>query len=353
MRLVCVTDFQALARERLSKPSWDYIEGGAGEGITREDNIAAFKKIRLRPRYLRDVSQVDTGTTIQGERVSAPICISPTGFHRLAWPDGEMSTARAAQAADICYVTSTYASCSLEDIVTTAPRGLRWFQLYVQPERELNRRLIQRAESLGFKALVITVDVPTLGNRRHDIRNQLDLKSNLLLKDLQSPKERSSTPNLKMTPIDASICWDDLSWFQRLTELPVILKGILTKEDAELAVKHNVHGIIVSNHGGRQLDEVPASIDALPEVVAAVKGKVEVYLDGGVRSGNDVLKALALGAKCVFVGRPVLWGLACKGEHGVKEVLDILKDEFRTSMALTGCRSVAEINRDLIQFSRL
>ncbi|XP_037355908.1 2-Hydroxyacid oxidase 2 isoform X2 [Talpa occidentalis] len=353
MPLVCVTDFQALARERLSKSSWDYIEGGAGESITRDDNVTAFKKLRLRPRYLRDVSQVDTRTTIQGEGVSAPICISPTGFHCLAWPDGEMSTARAAQAADICYITSTYASCSLEDIVTSAPRGLRWFQLYVQPERELNKRLIQRAESLGFKALVITVDVPTLGNRRQDLRNQLDLKSNLLLKDLQSLKERMSMPNLKMTPIDASICWEDLSWFRSLTQLPVILKGILTKEDAELAVKHNVHGIIVSNHGGRQLDEVPASIDALPEVLAAVKGKVEVYLDGGVRSGNDVLKALALGAKCVFIGRPVLWGLACKGEHGVKEVLNILKDEFRTSMALTGCRTIAEINQDLIQFSRL
>ncbi|XP_055978291.1 2-Hydroxyacid oxidase 2 isoform X3 [Sorex fumeus] len=283
MSLVCLADFQALARERLSKSSWDYIDGGAGDGITRDDNVAAFKKIRLRPRYLKDMSKVDIRTTIQGQEVSAPICISPTGFHCLAWPDGEMSTARAAQAADVCYVTSTYASCTLEDIVTTAPRGLRWFQLYVLPDRELNKQLIRRVESLGFKALVITVDVPTLGNRRHDIRNQLDLKSNLLLKNLRSPKE----------------------------------------------------------------------IDALPEVVAAVKGRVEVYVDGGIRSGNDVLKALALGAKCVFVGRPILWGLACQGEHGVEEVLNILKNEFRTSMTLTGCRSVSEINRDLIQFSRL
>ncbi|XP_054986463.1 2-Hydroxyacid oxidase 2 isoform X2 [Sorex araneus] len=283
MSLVCLTDFQALAQERLSKPSWDYIDGGAGEGITRDDNIAAFKKIRLRPRYLKDVSKVDIRTTIQGQEVSAPICISPTGFHCLAWPDGEMSTARAAQAADVCYITSTYASCTLEDIVTSAPRGLRWFQLYVLPDRQLNKQLIRRVESLGFKALVITVDVPIAGNRRHDIRNQLDLKSNLLLKNLRFSKE----------------------------------------------------------------------IDALPEVVAAVKGRVEVYMDGGIRSGNDVLKALALGAKCVFVGRPILWGLACQGERGVEEVLNILKNEFRTTMTLTGCRSVAEINQDLIQFSRL
>uniref|UniRef100_A0A5F9D5R7 (S)-2-hydroxy-acid oxidase n=1 Tax=Oryctolagus cuniculus TaxID=9986 RepID=A0A5F9D5R7_RABIT len=352
MPLACLTDFEAHARERLSKSSWDYIEGGADEGITRDDNVAAFKntsmcktgqesqehqspRIRLRPRYLRDVSEVDLRTTIQGEEISAPICIAPTGFHCLAWPDGEMSTARAAQAAGTCYITSSYASCSLEDIVTTAPRGLRWFQLYVHPERQLNKQLIQRVEALGFRALVITVDVPILGNRRQDIRNQLNLMMNLMQASIHSTKERNSIPHLQMSPISTSLCWNDLSWFQSMTRLPIILKGILTKEDAELAVKHNVHGIIVSNHGGRQLDGVAASIDALTEVVAAVKGKIEVYLDGGVRTGNDVLKALALGAKCVFLGRPILWGLAYKGEHGVKEVLNILKNELHISMALT------------------
>ncbi|XP_068396702.1 2-Hydroxyacid oxidase 2 isoform X5 [Eschrichtius robustus] len=242
---------------------------------------------------------------------------------------------KTAQAAGICYITSTYASCSLEDIVATAPGGLRWFQLYVHPNRQLNKQLIQKVESLGFKALVITVDAPKIGNRRHNITNQVNLMKNLLLKDLGSPEKGNLTPYLQMSPIDSSICWDDLSWFQSITQLPIILKGILTKEDAELAVKHNVHGIIVSNHGGRQLDEVPASVDALTEVVAAVKGKIEVYLDGGVRTGNDVLKALALGAKCVFLGRPILWGLAYKGEHGVEEVLNILKNEFHTSMTLT------------------
>ncbi|KAM9685574.1 2-Hydroxyacid oxidase 2 isoform 3-T9 [Trichechus inunguis] len=341
MSLVCLTDFQARARERLSKSTWDFIDGGADDSFTRDDNIAAFKRkkfadpcngehrIRLRPRFLKDVSKVDTRTTIQGKEISAPICIAPMGFHCLAWPDGEMSTARAAQAAGICYITSTYASCTLENIVTAAPSGLRWFQLYVQPDRQLTKQLIQRAESLGFKALVITVDVPIVGNRRHDIRNKLDLKMNLLLKDLQSPKERDSIPHLQMSAIDPSICWNDLSWFQSITQLPIILKGILTKEDAELA------------------------IDALTEVVTAVQGKLEVYLDGGIRTGNDVLKALALGAKCVFVGRPILWGLACEGEHGVQEVLNILKKELHTSMTLTGCRSVAEITQDLVQFPRL
>ncbi|XP_036045156.1 hydroxyacid oxidase 2-like isoform X2 [Onychomys torridus] len=283
MSLVCVADFKAHAQELLSKSSWDFIEGEADEGITYKDNIAAFKRIRLRPRYLRDVSEVDTRTTIQGQEISAPICIAPTGFHSIAWPDGERSTARAAQEADVCYITSTYASCTLEDIVAAAPRGLRWFQLYVQSDWELNRQLIRRAEALGFKALVITTDAPILGKRRRYIRNQLNLEAKIKLMDLRSPEE----------------------------------------------------------------------IDALTEVVAAVKGKVEVYMDGGVRTGNDVLKALALGAKCIFLGRPILWGLAYKGEHGVKEVLNILKTELHTSMALSGCRSVAEISPDLIQFPRL
>ncbi|XP_045139649.1 hydroxyacid oxidase 2, partial [Echinops telfairi] len=259
MSLVCLADFRAHAQELLCKSTWDYIDGGADDSFSRDENIAAFKRIRLRPRFLRDVSEVDTRTTIQGQEISAPICIAPTGFHCLTWPDGEMSTARAAQAAAICYITSTYASCTLEDIVSAAPRGLRWFQLYAQPDRLLTKQLVQRAESLGFQALVITVDVPVPGNRRHDVRNNLDLKTNLLLKDLRSPKERYSTPHLQMTPIDPSMCWNDLSWFQSITQLPIILKGILTKEDAELAVRHNVQGIIVSNHGGRQLDGVAAS----------------------------------------------------------------------------------------------
>ncbi|XP_052587837.1 2-Hydroxyacid oxidase 2-like isoform X1 [Peromyscus californicus insignis] len=353
MSLVCVADFEARAQELLSKSSWDFIEGEADEGITYKENIAAFKRIRLRPRYLRDVSEVDTRTTIQGQEISAPICITPTAFHSMAWPDGERSTARAAQEADVCYITSTYASCTLEDIVAAAPRGFRWFQLYVQSDWELNRQLIRRVEALGFKALVITVDVPILGKRRWNIRNQLNLEAKVKLTDLRSPKERNSTLSSPTSSPSASFCWNDLSLFQSMTQLPIILKGILTKEDAELAVKHNVQGILVSNHGGRQLDEVPASIDALTEVVAAVKGKVEVYMDGGVRTGNDVLKALALGAKCVFIGRPILWGLAYKGEHGVKEVLNILKTELHRSMTLSGCRSVAEISPDLIQFPRL
>ncbi|XP_032753531.1 hydroxyacid oxidase 2 isoform X4 [Rattus rattus] len=283
MPLVCLADFKAHAQKQLSKTSWDFIEGKADDGITYSENIAAFKRIRLRPRYLRDTSKVDTRTTIQGQEISAPICISPTGFHSIAWPDGEKSTARAAQEANICYVISNYASYPLEDIVAAAPNGFRWFQLYVNSDWDINKQMVQKAEALGFKALVITIDVPILGNRRWDRRNQLNLETNILWKEFRSLKE----------------------------------------------------------------------IDALREVVAAVKGKIEVYMDGGVRTGTDVLKALALGARCIFLGRPILWGLACKGEDGVKEVLDILTAEFHRCMTLSGCQSVAEISPDLIQFSRL
>lgn len=353
MPLVCLADFKAHAQKQLSKTSWDFIEGEADDGITYNENIAAFKRIRLRPRYLRDMSKVDTRTTIQGQEISAPICISPTAFHSIAWPDGEKSTARAAQEANICYVISSYASYSLEDIVAAAPEGFRWFQLYVQSDWDINKQMVQRTEALGFKALVITVDVPVLGNRRGNRRNQLNLETNILRKDLRSLKEEKPTHSAPMSSPSTSFCWNDLPLLQSITQLPIILKGILTKEDAELAMKHNVQGIIVSNHGGRQLDGVSASIDALREVLAAVKGKIEVYMDGGVRTGTDVLKALALGARCIFLGRPILWGLACKGEHGVKEVLDILTAELHRCMTLSGCRSVAEISPDLIQFSRL
>ncbi|XP_028608827.1 hydroxyacid oxidase 2 isoform X1 [Grammomys surdaster] len=353
MPLVCLADFKAQAQKQLSKISWDFVEGEADDGITYDDNMAAFKRIRFRPRFLRDVSKVDTRTTIQGQEIDAPICISPTAFHSIAWPDGEKSTARAAQEANICYVIASYSSYTLEDIVAAAPRGFHWFQLYVQPDWDINKQMIQRVEALGFKALVITVDVPILGNRRGDKRNELNLEANVMLKDLRSPGEKNCTLSALTSLPTTSLCWNDLPLLQRMTRLPIILKGILTKEDAELALKHNVQGIIVSNHGGRQLDEVLASIDALREVVATVKGKIEVYMDGGVRTGNDVLKALALGARCIFLGRPILWGLACKGEHGVKEVLNILKAELHTSMTLSGCRSVSEISPDLIQFSRL
>ncbi|XP_055500233.1 hydroxyacid oxidase 2 isoform X5 [Leucoraja erinacea] len=283
MSLVCLSDFEMYAKEHLPKTTWDYYAAGADECCTRDDNLMAYKRIRLRPRMLRDVSVTDTRTTMQGTEISFPIGIAPTAFHCMAWHDGEMSTARAAEAMNTCYIASTYATCSVEEISAAAPNGFRWFQLYVYRNRKLSEQLIHRVEAHGYKAIVLTVDVPYTGKRRNDIRN-----------------------NFKLPP--------------------------------HLKVK-NFDGIF--------------EIDALSEIVETVQGRIEVYMDGGIRTGSDVLKALALGAKCVFIGRPVVWGLAYKGEEGVKEILQILNDEFRLSMALSGCRNISEINRNLIQFSKL
>ncbi|XP_029434006.1 hydroxyacid oxidase 2 isoform X2 [Rhinatrema bivittatum] len=305
---------------------------------------------------LCDVSAIDTRTTVLGTEIACPIGIAPTGFHCLAWPDGERSTARASQAMNICYIASTYSTSSVEEIAAAAPSGLRWFQLYIYRNRKLSEQLVRRVEALGFQALVLTVDVPYTGKRRNDIRNNFRLPAHLRVKNFGDAFEGYKGPENYGIPadtLDPSISWRDIHWLQNLTRLPIIVKGILTKEDAELAVEHGVRGIIVSNHGGRQLDGDPATIDALPEIVDAVQGRVEVYVDGGIRTGSDVLKALALGAKCIFVGRPVLWGLTYQGEEGVRKLLQILLDEFRLSMALSGCRSLSEINRSLVQFSKL
>ncbi|XP_038009132.1 hydroxyacid oxidase 2 isoform X3 [Motacilla alba alba] len=287
MAMVCLSDFEAYAKKYLPKIAWDYFAAGADDCITRDENILAYKRIRFRPRMLRDVSVMDIRTKILGSEISFPVGIAPTGFHQLAWPDGEKSTAR--------------------------------------------------------------------GKRRDDVRNGFRLPPHMKVKNLERAFEGDDWSEYGLPPnsLDPSVTWNDIYWLRSLTCLPIIIKGILTREDAELAVKHGVQGIIVSNHGGRQLDEGPATIDALVEVVEAVRGRVEVYVDGGIRKGSDVLKALALGAKCVFIGRPALWGLAYKGEKGLQDVLRILQDEFRLSMALAGCASVSEIGQHLVQFSRL
>ncbi|NXM39034.1 HAOX2 oxidase, partial [Gymnorhina tibicen] len=348
MAMVCLSDFEAYAKKYLPKIAWDYFAAGADDCTTRDENILAYKRIRFRPRMLRDVSVMDMRTKILGTEISFPVGIAPTGFHQLAWPDGEKSTARAARAMNTCYIASTYSTCTLEEISAAAPGGLRWFQLYIHRNRAASQQLVQRAEALGFQGLVLTVDVPYTGKRRDDVRNGFRLPSHMKVKNLERAFEVC-----KMSLLDPSVTWNDIYWLRSLTRLPIIIKGILTREDAELAVRHGVQGIIVSNHGGRQLDEGPATIDALVEVVEAVRGRVEVYVDGGIRKGSDVLKALALGAKCVFIGRPALWGLAYKGEEGLQEVLRILQDEFRLSMALAGCASVSEIGQHLVQFSKL
>ncbi|NXN14046.1 HAOX2 oxidase, partial [Indicator maculatus] len=307
MAMVCLSDFEAHAKKYLPKIAWDFFAAGADDCSTRDENILAYKRIHFRPRMLRDVSRMDIRTKLLGTEISFPVGIAPTGFHQLAWPDGEKSTARAAKVMNTCYIASTYSTCTLEEISAAAPGGLRWFQLYIHRNRVVSQQLVQRAEALGFQGLVLTADLPYTGKRHDDIRNGFCLPPHMKLKNLEGAFEVC-----KMSLLDPSVTWNDIYWLRSLTHLPIIIKGILTKEDAELAVRHGVQGIIVSNHGGRQLDGGPATIDALVEVVEAVQGRVEVYLDGGIRKGSDVLKALALGAKCVFIGRPALWGLAYK-----------------------------------------
>ncbi|XP_033029607.1 hydroxyacid oxidase 2 [Lacerta agilis] len=355
MALVCLSDFEAYAKKHLPKDAWDFVAAGADECSTLEENLKAFKRIRFRPRVLRDMSAVDTRTTILGTEISFPVGIAPTGFHRLVWPDGELSTARAAEAMNTCYIASSYSSCSVDEIAAAAPAALQWFQLYIHRDRTISEQLVRRAEAAGFQALVLTVDVPCTGKRRDDIRNNFRFLSAVKPKNYEGAFEGEDCSEYGVPPgsIDPSVTWNDISWLRSVTGLPLIIKGILTKEDAELAMSHGVQGIIVSNHGGRQLDGAPASIDALVEIVATVQNKTDVYLDGGIRTGSDVLKALALGAKCVFVGRPAIWGLAYKGEEGLRKVLEILKEELRLSMALAGCRNVSEIGRHVVQYSKL
>ncbi|KAJ8350929.1 hypothetical protein SKAU_G00260590 [Synaphobranchus kaupii] len=359
MSMVCLTDFEEYAKEHLSKATWDYYAAGADECCTRDDNLLAYKRIRLRPRILRDVSISDTRTTVQGTEISFPVGIAPTAFHCLAWHEGEMATARATEAVNTCYITSTYSTCSVEEIVGAAPNGYRWFQLYVYRNRKVSEQIVHRVEALGYKALVLTVDVPYTGKRRNDIRNQFKLPPHLKVKNFDGVfevKENAGPEEygIPANTLDPSISWKDVYWLQSLTRLPIIIKGILTKEDAELAVEHGVQGIIVSNHGGRQLDGGPATIDALSEIVETVSRQDRGLPGRGDPYGKRCAEGRGPWSQVCFHWQAGgVWGLAYKGEEGVREVLQILNDEFRLSMALAGCRNVAEINRNLIQFSKL
>jgi (S)-2-hydroxy-acid oxidase len=344
----CLSDFEKYARTQLDGNVWGYYSSGADQELTLRDNEQAFRRYRLRPRMLRDVSKVDIKTRILGQDVSFPVCVGATAMQRMAHTDGEIATCRAAQKMGTCMMLSSWSTTSLEEVAdTSGEMGLRWFQLYVYRDRDLTRNLVLRAERSGYKAIVVTVDAPVVAKRLADARNRFSLPPHLHLANFntQLPQssltsdcalEGSSLEKYTRDLLDASLTWEGVDWIQGLTGLPVLVKGILTAEDAVEAVRHGVQGIIVSNHGGRQLDGVLATIDALSEVVKAVEGRVEVYMDGGVRQGTDVLKALAMGARAVFIGRPVLWGLAYNGQEGVESVLQILRDEFKTAMMLSG-----------------
>ncbi|KAM6956653.1 2-Hydroxyacid oxidase 1 [Aplochiton taeniatus] len=292
-----------------------------------------------------------------------PICVGATAMQRMAHPDGETATARACSGAGTGMMLSSWATSTIEEVMsamTSAVDGttILWLQLYIYKDRKLTLSLVHRAEEAGYKAIFLTVDTPYLGRRRDDVRNHFKLPPHLSMSNFSSAKlafsegdygHDSGLAVYVARAIDPSLCWEHVTWLKKHTRLPVIVKGILSGEDAIQAVNHGVDGILVSNHGARQLDGVPATLDVLEEVVEAVQGRCEVYVDGGIRRGSDVLKALALGANAVFLGRPVLWGLACQGQQGVSEVLELLRDELRLAMALAGCRSIEEVTRSVVR----
>lgn len=351
-----VLDFEAIARDKLQKMAFDYYVSGANDQITVRENRSAFDRLQLLPRVMVDVSRIDMQTSLLDMPFRVPFMIAPTAFQRMAHPDGEIATARAARAQHVPMCVSTIASSTLEDVAADAP-DLRWFQVYIYKNRDVTRRLVARAEAAGYRALALTVDTPKFGRRYADVRNKFHLPEGITvanfadagLEQLGSVSGESGLAAYSASLFDPSLTWRDLEWLQSITELPVFVKGVMRADDAELAVQHGAKGIIVSNHGGRQLDTVPATIDVLPEIARVVDGRVPILLDGGVRRGTDILKALALGAQAVLVGRPILWGLAVAGQAGVERVLGIMREELELAMMLAGTPTIADIDSSLVR----
>jgi 4-hydroxymandelate oxidase len=335
-------DFIPIAEKKLDAPALAYIAGGAGDEITLKNNASALRARRLRPRVLVDVSDVDPSTTMLGTQVSMPVGLAPTGFNRLAHPDGEVGPTRAAAQAGVIHCVSTLSSCSLEEVA--AAGAPRWFQLYVLEDRDLSERILRRVRNAGYSAVVFTVDLPVVGYRERELKMG-DALTITQLGNFDSRATASQLAQMVDLELSQSLTWSDVAWVKEVSGLPVVLKGILTGEDAQLAVEHGAAGVIVSNHGGRQLDRSPATIDVLEECADAVGGRAEVYLDGGVRRGTDVVTALALGARAVFIGRPYLYALAAAGAAGVSHALAILRAEIENAMALLGARTVDEVVR--------
>ncbi len=342
--LINLHDYEQAAAARLAPEALAYFSGGANDERTLTDNRAAFGRRRIVPRVLRDVSTVDTSVEILGRRWPWPLFLCPTAFHRMAHPDGELGTARAAAGRDITMTLSTSASTDLAEVAQVD--GPRWFQVYLLADPGARRAMVERAIASGYEALVLTVDLPRIGRRERDIREGFSIPHDV---HVPNPAIAAGIPASEgaTVPFVDRITWDDLDWLAGFGR-PVVVKGILHPDDATLALEHGAAAIEVSNHGGRQLDGTIASLDALPAVAEAVAGRVPVLMDGGVRRGTDVLIALALGATAVGIGRPALWGLAVDGERGVGRVLDLLTAEIELAMALAGAASTADLSPDLV-----
>ncbi len=344
---VNLVEYERLAEAALDPATFGYFAGGAGDEQTVSENVGAFVGWALRPRVLVDVGGASPATTLLGGRISMPVVVAPTAFLRLAHEDAEAGVARAAAAGGTIYCMSTLATTAPEEVARAAPGGRRWFQLYCYRDRGITRSLVDQARETGFEAIVLTVDMPFSGRRERDLRTGFAVPAGIVVHSFRAAGGRRGSATLAemVGLLDPAVTWRDLEELVGSSGLPVIVKGILGGEDARLAVASGVAAVGVSNHGGRQLDGVLASLDALPEVVEAVGGEVPVILDGGVRRGTDVVKAVALGAQAVMIGRPVVWGLAAGGEQGVADVLGLLQEEVRLALALVGCVSPEDVSR--------
>lgn len=332
---VCLSDLELIARTKMSTVAWEYLTCGAADELTLSSNCRTFETILLKPRVLVDVSEIDTRTDLFGFNLAFPILLAPVGLQRLYHPEGEVAAARGAAMADATYVISSYSTTTVEKIAH-ASAGPKWMQVYLQPDREFTREVVQRAEAAGCQALCVTVDLPVIGvrNRMERIRFAV-------------PAEYS-VPHMMENFNGSPVTWADIEWLRSVTKLPILLKGILDPVDAELAVQNGASGIIVSNHGARDLDTTPATIEALPFVAERVNGRIPLLMDGGIRRGTDVVKALALGASAVMIGRPFCYGLAAGGSEGVAKVIAILRKELEIAMALTGRITISQIDRSVI-----
>lgn len=351
-----IFELEQLAKERLPQMAYDYYRSGAWDETTLKANREAYEKYKIHYKVLVDVQNRDLSTTVFGHKVAFPILIAPTAFHKLAHPDGELATARAAVASNTLMSLSSLSTTLIEDVSVAANRNF-WFQLYINKDRGFTRDLVGRATAAGAKALLVTVDTPLWGRRERDVRNGFHLPEglsaiNLIPSDKDGVKKGNSGAGLGQSfawMLDATLQWKDLDWLASITNVPIVIKGVCRADDATKALSHGVKGVLVSNHGGRQMDSAPATIDVLAPIVDAVGDQLTVLMDGGIRRGTDAMKALAMGAKAVLVGRPVLWGLAAGGQPGVEKALALLRDELDLAMALSGCRTLKDLNRDLLR----
>ncbi|KAL2413142.1 Oxidase FUB9 [Exophiala dermatitidis] len=346
-----IQDLEKQAEKKLQKSYRDYYNEGAMDLISLRDNVAAYDRYRILPRSLRNVKDIDTSTTLFGHKVSFPLALSPSAMHKLAHPDGEKATSGAAAAMNIGMCLSSYSTTSLEEVAAQGKGNPYMMQMCVVKDRTLTKQLLDRAEAAGYKALFLSVDVPVLGRRLNEYRNDFTLPENLGFPNILSSGAAEFSHGENSHDYDPSLEWDEIiPWLRQNTKMEIWLKGILNPSDVLLAIEHGVDGVIISNHGGRQLDGVPATLDALRECARVAQGRIKIAVDGGIRRGSDIFKALALGAQHCFIGRTVIWGLAYNGQAGVELAIKLLLEEFRTTMALAGCRNLNEITPEHITY---